>query len=309
MPAALESEMTRTPILADSSRDHQARLGRLLHAGLRIIGRLPLPVLASIGAVFGRIAFSAGARGALTARMNVGYCFPELDDTQRRALAEASFVAAGRLAGEMTWLARHANADAWIARVHGAHLIEELGSSGCLALVPHFGNWELLHVWIARRQALNVMYRPPRQRWLRAMLDEARRVRSSRMIPATRGGVRAALTALRNGEVVAILPDQVPARGGVLVPFFGHPSRTMTLAARLAIETGVPVAMAWAERRADGRFEVHITRLEADRRGVAAFMRDVNAAIEDVVHRAPAQYPWSYKRFKHQRPGGFRYYR
>ncbi len=215
----------------------------------------------------------------------------------------------GRLAAEFVWLAAHPRVDSLVAEVHGGHLIEDLGGRGCLALIPHFGNWELLHAWVASRQPLHVMYRPQGRRWLDALLREIRAARASRLLPASRGGVRAALTALRQAAVVAMLPDQVPQRGGTMVRFFGCPARTMTLAARLAMRTGVPVAIAWAERRPDGRFAVHIERLEARRSSVQAFMSDVNAAIEAVVRRAPEQYQWTYKRFKRQGPGRFRYYR
>jgi KDO2-lipid IV(A) lauroyltransferase len=45
--------------------------------------------------------------------------------------------------------------------------------------------------------------------------------------------------ALRKGETVGLLPDQVPPDGqGVWVPFFGRTAYTMTLAARLAQQTG-----------------------------------------------------------------------
>ena len=52
--------------------------------------------------------------------------------------------------------------------------------------------------------------------------------------PATLAGVRQMMRALRRGETVGLLPDQVPPDGmGVWAPFFGQPAYTMTLAARL----------------------------------------------------------------------------
>ena len=51
--------------------------------------------------------------------------------------------------------------------------------------------------------------------------------------PASIGGVRQMMRALKRGEAVGLLPDQVPPEGmGVWVPFFGKPAYTMTLAAR-----------------------------------------------------------------------------
>jgi hypothetical protein len=67
--------------------------------------------------------------------------------------------------------------------------------------------------------------------------------------PANLSGVRQMLRALRKGETVGLLPDQVPPDGqGVWVPFFGRTAYTMTLAARLAQQTGCAVVLTWCER-------------------------------------------------------------
>ena len=57
------------------------------------------------------------------------------------------------------------------------------------------------------------------------------------------------MRALRRGETVGLLPDQVPPEGmGVWAPFFGRPAYTMTLAARLVQQTGAAVLLLWGER-------------------------------------------------------------
>jgi KDO2-lipid IV(A) lauroyltransferase len=79
-------------------------------------------------------------------------------------------------------------------------------------------------------------------------------------------GVRALLTALRKGEVLGILPDQDPGSvgdgNGVFAPFFGITANTMTLVSRLALKTGAPVFLTWAERLPLGRgFALHLRLL------------------------------------------------
>ena len=60
--------------------------------------------------------------------------------------------------------------------------------------------------------------------------------------PTTLAGVRQMVRALRSGQVVGLLPDQVPPDGlGLWTRFFGHDAYTMTLAARLAQQTGAAV--------------------------------------------------------------------
>jgi len=61
------------------------------------------------------------------------------------------------------------------------------------------------------------------------------------------------IRALRRGEAVGLLPDQVPPQGmGVWAPFFGQPAYTMTLATRLVQQTGAALLLIWAERLPQG---------------------------------------------------------
>ena len=77
------------------------------------------------------------------------------------------------------------------------------------------------------------------------------------------------IRALRRGEAVGLLPDQVPPEGlGVWAPFFGRPAYTMTLAARLLQQTGAVPLLMWAERLPRGAgWLMHVSPL---RRAAAA---------------------------------------
>ncbi|RTK96903.1 MAG: hypothetical protein EKK59_10040, partial [Neisseriaceae bacterium] len=102
-------------------------------------------------------------------------------------------------------------------------------------------------------------------------------------------------------EAVIILPDQVPGEGGgVWVPFFGQPAYTMTLLSRMAESTHAAVLLFYGERLSWGRgYRVHIKPLQG------AFAGDLsedaallNRNIEALIAEAPAQYLWSYNRYK-----------
>jgi Kdo2-lipid IVA lauroyltransferase/acyltransferase len=127
--------------------------------------------------------------------------------------------------------------------------------------------------------------------------------------PATLAGVRHLLRALRQGETVGLLPDQVPPLGqGVWAPFFGRDAYTMTLAARLAQQSGATVLMLWCERRAYGAgFIYHLREpaeplpaLAADAGGAQA-AAVINRAVESLVRECPSQYLWGYNRYKSPR--------
>jgi KDO2-lipid IV(A) lauroyltransferase len=167
-------------------------------------------------------------------------------------------------------------------------------------------------LYIARRFPVTTLYRPPRVRELDAFIRAARERTGATLVPTDAGGVRALYRALAQGEVVAVLPDQDPGRGGgVFAPFFGQPAWTMALLSRLATRSGAPVFFGFARRlpRGDGyRLEflpalAATTSVELTESAAA-----VNAAVEVCVRRVPAQYQWSYKRFKTRPPGEPRWY-
>jgi KDO2-lipid IV(A) lauroyltransferase len=108
------------------------------------------------------------------------------------------------------------------------------------------------------------------------------------------------MKALKNGEAVGILPDQVPGRGeGLWAPFFGKPAYTMTLAARLA-EHGATVLLIHAQRLPYGAgYHLQVRPLdEAPADTLEARVVQFNAALERLIADNPGQYLWGYNRYK-----------
>jgi KDO2-lipid IV(A) lauroyltransferase len=196
----------------------------------------------------------------------------------------------------------------WFAllRVTGGELIERAQAEGrgALILVPHYGNWECMALYLGAHSA-TALYDPPRIASLEKPLREARERSGMTMLPIDRRGLRAIYEALADGGVTGLLPDQVPARSaGVYAPFFGHPALTMTFAHRLIQRTN-PVVLLGAARRVEGGFSVEFAAVDEaiyadDPETSAAAM---NRAIEALVRSDPSQYQWEYKRFRRQPHG------
>lgn len=180
---------------------------------------------------------------------------------------------------------------------------------GVIFLTPHLGCFEVTapsaaQLFAAHYGPMTVLYRPARQAWLAAMLQASRTRQGLQTVPTNLQGVRKLLKALRKGEAVGLLPDQVPPMGmGIWSPVWGRPAYTMTLAAKLVLQTGADVVVAWGERLPWGRgYCIHAQRLEVDRQAdVATMVAHINAAMEALVRQCPAQYLWGYERYKQPR--------
>jgi KDO2-lipid IV(A) lauroyltransferase len=271
----------------------------LLPVLLRAAARLPLGLLHLLGALLGWFVFLASPtyrRRFLANARAAGYRFAQV----RAAVAHA-----GRATLELPRL--------WF----GAPLPWRWNDGGCVAracaagrgvvfLTPHLGGFELSPQAFAqdhgsRHGGITVLYRPARQPWLASLMASARERPHLHAVPTTLAGVRQMLRVLRRGGAVGLLPDQVPPAGlGLWSPFFGRDAYTMTLAARLAQQTGASVLLAWTERLSGSRgFVVHVRErtdgLPDDLgRAVAAINRD----MEGLVRECPGQYLWGYARYK-----------
>lgn len=207
----------------------------------------------------------------------------------------------------------------------GAELIEAvLGRpGGLLLLTPHLGTFEVAAQAYAERfgarQPITVLYRPARKRWLRELEAVARERPGMSSAPTTLAGVRQMLRALRQGQTIGLLPDQVPPKDqGIWVPYFGRPAYTMTLAARLVRQTGAQPLAIWCERLHRGAgFRVRVQPLAeplpplppagadaaAEEAWTVQATHAINRSIEAMVLQCPAQYLWGYQRYKRPRRG------
>ena len=234
-----------------------------------------------------------------------------LTPAQRRA----AVADAGRLVMELPrlWLRPVAQPIADPVRWEGAELLEGLLAQGrgLVLLTPHMGSFEVSAQAYAERfgaqQPITVLYRPARQAWLRELEETARARTALHTAPANLAGVRLMMRALRRGQTVGLLPDQVPPEGmGVWVPFFGRPAYTMTLAARLVQQTGAAVAVLWTERLPQGAgyvvralpLPVPLPELAA---GEEAGALAINRSMEAIIRMQPTQYLWGYHRYKNPR--------
>jgi KDO2-lipid IV(A) lauroyltransferase len=214
----------------------------------------------------------------------------------------------GKLVAELPrlWLGRPVSVQ-WDGTQHVDAALAR--GQGVVFLTPHLGCFEIVAQAYAKRygqdkQPVTVLFRPPRQSWLRELVMTARARPGLNTAPTTLAGVKQLIKALKKGQSLGLLPDQVPPLGlGLWVPFFGRDAYTMTLSVRLAQQTGATVLMIWGERLSWGRgYRVHVQPLgavlPADGLQAAGL---VNRAMEDLIRRCPQQYLWGYARYKQPR--------
>lgn len=266
---------------------------------LKCYARLPLPVIHGLGVLAGWAMYFGSGKFARWTRENLRASrLAETPGMYRRLLA-SNIAETGKSSLETLaiWFRPYDQALRWVKACEGWEHVEIAlqQGRGLIFLTPHLGCYEITSLYYASRHPISVLYRPPRKAWMEPLIHAGRGRGKVTLAPTTLQGVRTLLKALKRGEAVGILPDQVPGSAeGEWAPFFGRPAYTMTLAGKLAEATGATVLMAFGERLSWGRgYVVHITPLEQVPTPAA-----LNRAVEDLVRQAPTQYFWSYQRHK-----------
>ena len=174
---------------------------------------------------------------------------------------------------------------------------------GVIFFGPHCGSFELGPQALAEVYGpITAIYRPARQPWLAAIELATRQRPLFKVLPASLSAIKAMHKALKANQAVALLTDQVPPEGlGLWAPFFGKPAYTMTLAARLALQTGAVLLPVSCERLPKGRGYIVKIRPAVDlpaNSDLLSTVTHINHAIEAIVLSQPGQYLWGYGRYK-----------
>ena len=291
----------------------------LLAILLRVLAWVPDSAAITISGWIASLLIWSRADIARVSEINLAHCFPDLDDTQRKQCLHRSLSHASLLIFEFAYLQHQSisKLSDKIVAVEGAALLQEAWQQGdgVVLFMPHFGCWEFLSIYLGDHYSISALYAPPKVSALENAMTRMRERQGATMYPTTGAGLRGLMRGLKSGDLVVVLPDQVPLeKNSVVAPFFGQPARTMLLGKRL-MQVGKPrviLAAAWREIGPDGigyrlSFEAPSNALYSSQD--LTYATALNADIEAIVRRDLAQYQWSYKRFRRVAKGAQDLYR
>jgi Kdo2-lipid IVA lauroyltransferase/acyltransferase len=268
---------------------------------LKPLSYLPLPALHGLGSTLGWLLFYCMPGAKKMATANIMQSKLAKNDAEAHKITRQSFLELGKAVLETPaiWQKSEPELLAMVKNTYGWDIVETAlkTGKGIIFLTPHLGCFEITSICYGRRHPVTVLYRPPKIQSLEQLMLKGRARRGISLAEANAGGVRKLMQALKKGEAIGILPDQIPAAGeGEWAGFFGKPAYTMTLASKLAEKTGAAVIIAFGERLANGAgYDVYFTPLPEGAINTPALL---NNAIEQQIAQKPSQYLWSYNRYK-----------
>lgn len=289
---------------------HPRYWGTWLGIGLLWVAMwLPRPVARGLGRMVGWLAWVTGGRRRQIGRVNLRLCFPEWTEAERERVLREHFRIVGQCFVDYPVL--------WFGslRRHRArlHLVDEAGvlemqrqgqpAIICAAHAPalDFGGLRL------SLECGGVSFAKPMKNPIIEWINTRSRSQYGAAMFARDQGLRPAIRHTRQGKVFYYLADEDlgPAHT-VFAPFFGVPKATIPALGRLARLTGAPVVPSMGFYRVDeDRYELVMAEPLADF-PTGDDVQDaalMNAALEALIRRDPAQYLWTLRFFK-TRPQG-----
>ena len=284
-----------------------------LRAVLGALAALSFERAGAVGERLGALGYRPfGIRRAVVERQ-IAAAFPELAPSEVTRIARASYRHLGRTTveaavlptfGREHVLSLFEGADGWdlIDEAHAA-------GKGMLIVTGHLGNWELAGSYVAARvERLHAVARHMANPLFDGYLTRTRERLGMRVVYDEQA-VRQVPRAVRDNRVVAMLIDQgAVGLASTWVPFFGRQAKTPRGPAVFALRLGAPVIFGCALRQPSGKYRLSLERVEAERTGdtdadVDRIVAAYTATLERWVRKAPEQYFWHHRRWKHQRPG------
>jgi Kdo2-lipid IVA lauroyltransferase/acyltransferase len=284
-----------------------------IRGAVAALDQLSLRRAGRIGEWLGALGYQPlGIRRGVVERQ-VRAAFPGLAEAEVLRIARASYEHLGRTSIEAALLARYSPAQvrAMFEGIdNGEALTEALAEGkGVLFVSGHFGNWELGGAFVAASGVpIEVVTRGMENPLFDRYITSTRQNLGMTVIHDA-DAVRRVPRAMREGKAIAMLVDQGAAGlASSWVPFFGRYAKTPRGPAVFALRLGAPVVFATALRQPSGKYVMHYERVPVHPTGdretdVDRIVADYTATLERWIRRAPEQYFWHHRRWKHQRPG------
>ncbi len=293
--------------------DRRPRRRRVLHAleggaAWLLFGICRLLPVAGVSAIAGALARAVGPRLGISrrARQNLRRALPDLDDARIEAVVRGMWDNLGRVAAEYAHLGEYRVYDEG-GRIEmvGAENIRRYGAPGARAIFfsGHFGNWEVATLAVTQA-GLGVaeIYRAANNPIVDGIINYARSVVGSELVPKGTVAARRALAALKQGRHIAMLVDQ-KMNDGIPVPFFGRDAMTAPALAKFALHFDCAVVPVRVDRLPHARFRItaepplSYRRTGDASRDELALMTQVNQVLERWIRERPDHWFWLHRRW------------
>lgn len=276
---------------------------------------LSLNGVGSLGRLLGKALFYFSPQRRKIARINLDIAFGDTKTKEEKnRIAKQSIIQMVTTILQCLWITR--NTEQRVEQLFPdkpkgmEHLNEGLKrGKGVFHLMAHYGNWEVLGVYIGYKISTKVgaIARKLDNPYLENFITNLR-TSSGGCVFHKEGSPLKVVRSLKNNSCVAIIMDQNGGIGGSFVDFFGKKAATPRSLALLSYSTGAPVIPLIPYPREDGTYQaVYLPELKLEKTGdkdkdIFRWTEEYQKVLEKVIRERPEPWMWIHRRWKSRPP-------
>lgn len=295
--------------MSKDTSDMNVFFARLWIRLVRRMKGLSMPVRECLARVAARVLWTAVPKRRHIIETNLRVCFPEMPETERRALARRVYVRLARAAIDhgTLWEADQEEIRRFVTFEGLENLLEEAKTGPVIAVAPHFAGLDAAGIALNTYvRGVSLYQKQSNPAWDEAVLAGRKRFSDPILIAKSNASdLRPVLRAMKEGLPFYYLPDMDHGiKNSIFVPFFGVQAATLPMVSRLARVTRAKVVWCIATMTEKG-YHVILSK-PWENFPTADYEADtlrVNQELEEWIRAYPDQYLWVHRRFK-TRPEG-----
>ena len=267
---------------------------------------LPERVCETVGRALGSLTWPlVPAKRRKMATDNVVQCLG-VSEQEAERIAKASWVRFGPMAFEVLRFPRFKGRLHERVELEGLDEVKKLLAlgRGVVFATSHCGNWELLGGALAEAGVpLVAVGMKQKESGSDRFITENRSLVG--MHVTYKNDVREMFRMLKEGWAIGLLMDQdVSARDGIVIDWFGRPTNFAQGPATLARHQGLPIIPIYITRLPDGRHRgiihapIPVSRTKDKKADILEATRAVGRVLEEHIRRHPEEWFWLHDRWK-----------
>lgn len=268
-----------------------------------------------MGRLLGNTLYHTSPKRREIARINLDIAFGDTKTTEEKnRIIKQSMIYMVMIALQCLWVTRNTEQRVFQLFPSDPEGLEYLNNcmkrgKGAFFLMAHYGNWELLGVYMGYKKfsRVSAIARKLDNPYLENFIIQLRTISGGGVIPKE-GSPLKVVRAMKKNSCVGVMMDQNGGIGGLYVDFFGKKAATTRSLALLSYSTGAPVLPFIPYPTDKGTYQaVLLPEIKLEKTGdkdkdIFRWTEEYQKVLEKVIRERPEPWMWIHRRWKSRPP-------
>jgi KDO2-lipid IV(A) lauroyltransferase len=266
--------------------------------------------------LLGNVFYHASPKRRKIARINLDIAFGHTKTPEeKKRIAKQSMIYMVMIALQCLWVTRNTEQRIYQLFPPEPEGMEHFNSclkrgKGSFFLMAHYGNWELLGVYMGYKKfsQVSAIARKLDNAYFENFITQLRTISGGGVIQKE-GSPLKVVRAMKKNSCVGVMMDQNGGIGGLFVDFFGKKAATPRSLALLSYSTGAAVLPLIPYPTEKGTYqptflpELKLEKTDDKEADIFRWTEEYQKVLEKIIRERPEPWMWFHRRWKSRPPG------